>query len=343
MGGLDSRTPQSGAALRVYVVPGRLVKAGRNVISTRIFDQAGDGGIMADTSWHFCLILAGSNEQRSLSGVWRMKIEKALPPRPPEIWASMPQAPLDFYAQFEPSLARASLFNGMIAPLAPYGLKGVLWYQGESNVHEAWQYPEYLRELVEGWRAWWKDDAIAFFVTQLADYLDGKDEPPPKCRSPWSELREAQTSVLCLPHTGLVVTRDVGDAYDIHPRNKQDVGLRLALQALKNLYGKNLAADGPRLRSAGVENGKVVVRFSNFEGGLRARNGGPPLGFVVGDANGAFYPRPARITAPDTVEIDSPQGIESVNVRYAWAAFSPANLENSEGLPAAPFRAELPL
>jgi sialate O-acetylesterase len=230
----------------------------------------------------------------------------------------------------------------MIAPLAPYGLKGVLWYQGESNVHEAGRYPDYLRELVEGWRAWWKDDAIAFYLAQLADYIDGKDEPPPKCHSPWSELREAQTSILRLPHTGLAVTRDVGDAYDIHPRNKQDVGFRLALQALKNLYGLNLIADGPKLESTRTENGKIILKFANCEQGLRTKNGGPLVGFDIGDRKGAFFIGKARITGPDKVEVESPEGIDSTSVRYAWASFSLANLENSAGLPTAPFRAEIP-
>ncbi|MDX6767671.1 MAG: sialate O-acetylesterase [Candidatus Methylacidiphilales bacterium] len=342
IGGLDRRTALAGTTQRVYVVPGKLVRAGKNVLATRIFDHAGGGGMLADSPWHFTLILSSSHEQRFLAGEWRIKVENALPSKPGTIWASMPNAPLDYHAQFEPSMHRASLFNGMIAPLAPYGLRGVLWYQGESNAHEAHLYPGYLRELVEGWRAWWNDENLAFYIAQLADWLQGQDAVLPESRSLWSELREAQTRVLELPRTGLAVTRDLGDAYDIHPRNKQGVGLRLALQALKKTYGINLPADGPTPLSTSFSPGKVTLQFVHTDCGLQTSDGGPLRGFILGDAAGNFYQADARIVGSDRVEVSSSHVPTPTAVRYAWLSYSDANLENAAGLPAGPFRSDAP-
>lgn len=338
VGGLGPETALTASVQRTYLVPGRLVRPGRNVLAVRVFDHAGGGGIAADTSAQFCLILPGSGAQLPLAGLWRMRVEAALESRPATVWASMPAPPFAFGAAQEPSLGQGSLFNGMIAPVVPYGLKGVLWYQGESNVHEAAGYAALLQRLHEGWRELW-GGSLAFCVVQLADWMHPSDAQVPPGHSPWAALREAQASVRSWPDAVLAVARDLGDPYDIHPRKKREVGQRLAWQALRRFYGQNVHADGPVPLSWEAVAPALRIRFQ-AKGGLRGHEDGQVYGFLAAGADRRFHPAEARILNGNEIEVTAAAVQEPCAVRYAWEAFSRANLTDEAGLPAAPFRTD---
>ncbi|HEU5077634.1 MAG TPA: sialate O-acetylesterase [Opitutaceae bacterium] len=219
------------------------------------------------------------------------------------------------------------LFNGMVHPLVPFALRGILWYQGESN---AWAATEYRREfpaLITAWRKHFGRDDLPFYWVQLAGYHTSHD---------WPALREAQTMALALPHTGQALAIDVGEAGDIHPRNKQEVGHRLALIARALTYGQKVAFAGPSLRSADREGEGYRLRFKDAEGGLVARGGTVHVLEIAGKDH-VFHPATGRIEG-ETLFVTSPEVKEPVAVRYAWSSMPDANLYNAAGLPAVPFR-----
>ena len=240
--------------------------------------------------------------------------------------------------------APAGLYNAMIAPLIPYGVTGAIWYQGESNAGRAYQYRKLLPAMINNWRRDWGRGDSAFLIVQLANFMATKPEPGD---SEWAELREAQLLTLALPNTGLAVIIDIGDANDIHPKNKQDVGKRLALWALAKTYGKNLVYSGPIYKSMKVDGNKVILEFNHIGGGLVAGGGlpagpmvGEPLkGFAVAGADRKFVWADAQIDG-STVVVSSDKVAEPVAVRYAWADNPVCNLYNKEGLPASPFRTD---
>lgn len=220
------------------------------------------------------------------------------------------------------------LFNAMIAPLIPYGIRGVLWYQGESNANDRYVafYEDQMRLLVEDWRARWGEE-LPFAWVQLANFTA-------RGRTGWPELREAQRRALTLPRTGMVVTIDIGDPNDIHPRNKQDVGRRLAMWAAGTVYGRDVAISGPLPAECVAEGKAVVARFSHADG-LMARGGGV-AGFELAGGDGIWKPAQAVIAAA-TVRISSAGISDPVAVRYGWASNPKGNLCNGAGLPASPF------
>lgn len=227
----------------------------------------------------------------------------------------------------------ASLFNAMVAPLTLYPIRGVIWYQGESNGNrgQGILYRRLFNALIQDWRREWGLGDFPFLFVQLANY--GRVSSA----STWPELREAQSMALGLARTGMAVTIDIGNSTDIHPRNKQDVGLRLALAARAIAYGETgLTYSGPVLRQATWEGSEVRLWFNHTADGLEARDG-PLEGFELAGAGGGFYVGEARI-AGNTVMVSNPAVVAPVEVRYAWAADPAGNLFNSAGLPASPFR-----
>lgn len=243
---------------------------------------------------------------------------------------SFPEKNADGSINFQTALA---LYNGMIHPLIPYGIRGALWYQGESNNGEGMLYHEKMKALIEGWRRVWGDESLAFYYVQLAPFRYGGD--PTSLAGIW----EAQLKTLAIPHTGMAVTVDIGNVTDIHPRNKQDVGKRLALWALAKDYGKEVVYSGPLYKSMKVEGGWARVRFDHAGSGLVSRDGKPLTGFEVAGKDGAFKPARAYIDGPSLVvwadEVKEPSA-----VRFGWNQEAEPNLSNKEGLPASPFRTE---
>ncbi len=230
----------------------------------------------------------------------------------------------------------SGLYNAMIAPLIPYGIGGAIWYQGESNAGRAYQYRKLFPEMIQNWRYDWKQGNFPFLFVQLANFMPVKPEPGD---SAWAELREAQLMTLDLPNTGMAVIIDIGDAEDIHPKNKQDVGKRLALWALARSYGKRLVYSGPLYKSMEIKGNEIILSFKHVGGGLVAGGDGPLKGFAIAGADRKFVWADAKID-DDKVVVGSGEVSEPVAVRYAWADNPVCNLYNKEGLPASPFRTD---
>jgi sialate O-acetylesterase len=229
----------------------------------------------------------------------------------------------------------SGLFSGMIAPVIPYAIRGAAWYQGEANASRAYQYRKLLPALIKGWRASWGEGDFPFLIVQLPNY--GKKENHPT-ESDWAELREAQLMALRLPNTGLAVTIDLGEANDVHPHKKAEVGQRLALSALGTTYGKNIVYSGPLYESMQLEDNRIRLRFKQVGSGLAAREG-ELKGFAVAGTDRVFHWANA-VVDDDTVVVSSSEVPAPVAVRYAWAANPDCNLYNKEGIPASPFRTD---
>jgi sialate O-acetylesterase len=227
----------------------------------------------------------------------------------------------------------AGLYNGMIAPLTPFAIRGVIWYQGESNASEAhaWRYRRLFGAMIEDWRNHWGEGDFPFLFVQLANY---------KSNEWWPVLRESQTATLGLRNTGMAVAIDVGESRDIHPKNKQDVGLRLALAARHIAYQQPIEYSGPLYRQATSEGSQLRVWFTHAEA-LQAKGGGPLTGFTIAGADGTFVAADARLDG-STVVVSNSQVANPVAVRYAWADDPMCNLINQAGLPASPFRSDEP-
>lgn len=245
----------------------------------------------------------------------------------------LPPAPVE--PKFGPNVPTV-LYNGMIHPIQRYAVRGAIWYQGESNAGRAEQYRVVMPTLIADWRKQFDNQDLAFYMVQLAPFM--KKSPQPQ-ESAWAELREAQLlTTLKVPKTGLAVITDVGDEDDIHPQKKEPVGARLALQALRKTYGKDLVADGPIYKSLRIEGNKAIVAFDSVAGGLVAK-GGPLTGFTIAGKDQLFYNAIATIVG-ETVIVTSEKVPEPVAVRYGWANFPVVNLFNQAGLPASPFRTD---
>jgi len=230
----------------------------------------------------------------------------------------------------------AGLYNAMIAPLIPYGIGGAIWYQGESNASRAYQYRKLFGCMIQNWRKDWGQGKFPFLFVQLANFMAVKAEP---ADSAWAELREAQLMTLALPNTGMAVIIDIGEADDIHPKNKQDVGKRLALWALARSYGKELVYSGPIYKSMEIDGEKIILHFDHVGGGLVAGPDEPLKGFAIAGADRKFVWADAKIDG-DSVVVSSDEVSTPVAVRYAWADNPVCNLYNKEGLPASPFRTD---
>ncbi len=244
-----------------------------------------------------------------------------------------------------------TLYNAMIAPIIPYAIKGAIWYQGESNSGQAKQYEALFPVMITDWRTRWGQGDFPFLWVQLANYDPKKESAkgPKQDTGGWPGLQAAQSMTLKLPNTGQAVINDVGDLADIHPKNKYDVGHRLALAARKVAYGEDLVFSGPTYDSITVEGDKIRVKFKNVGGGLATFSGSQSKpasevatelkGFTIAGEDRKFVPATATIDG-DTVLVSSPDVKTPVAVRYAWANWPDANLYNKEKLPASLFRSD---
>jgi sialate O-acetylesterase len=309
---------------RSYKVPNKLLKAGRNTIAIRVLDTGGGGGIYGNPD-QLALVRQGAGPI-PLSGEWRFQVTRPLGETTP------PPQRLDNNPN-----AITVLSNGMIACLEPFAVKGAIWYQGESNAGRAEQYRRLLPTLINDWRGRFAGD-FPFYIVQLANFMDPTNDP---VQSGWAELREAQLhTALSVPRCGIAVITDIGDAKDIHPRNKHDVGRRLALEALAKTYGKQLVHQGPLFKELKIEGAAARLLFDHVGGGLECR-GERLAGFAIAGPDGVFKHADARIDGATVVLTG--QGIDQPTaVRYGWANNPPATLFNKEGLPASPFRSDGP-
>ena len=338
-----SRMPGKGFSC-YFAVPVEHIRAGKNTLAIRIFSPTAPLAVPGRSLW------AGPID---LGGKWFAKIERAFPELAPEIMQSAPQ--LDYR---QPDMLPASLYNAMIHPLVPSAIAGVLWYQGESNAGRAFEYRTALTTLIRGWREKWKRDDLPFYICQVCNNFAKVAQPG---ESAWAELRESQSLALALPHTAQAVTIDLGEAGDLHPRDKKTLGHRLFLIAQSEHYGQHVAYSGPVFGSMRIEDGKARLHFHPSEGGLVAtklRETYPvktltgesaPLvrnsphseleGFAICGEDRKWDWANARIEG-ENVLVWSDQVKHPVAVRYGWAENPTCNLSNGAGLPASPFRTD---
>ncbi len=320
--------------LRNYDIPAALVKGGRAVITTRVFDLTGAGGFVGNPSnrGHDLALYQKADPKQllDLNGAWqyRLSAPRVGTPAFPTDWRAIPNAP-------------STITNGMIAPLSPFSMRGVIWYQGENNAANAVAYRTLFPALIRDWRAQWnaKEDGsnFPFYFVQLANYFPRVLEP---VQSGWAELREAQTMTLSTPGTGMALAIDIGEANDIHPTNKQTVGKRLALVALAKTYGEALEYSGPMFEKMEIQGKEIRLRFSHANG-LKTADGAAPISFAISGADGKWFDANARIDGESIVtwSDDVPNPIA---IRYAWKNNPAVNLVNGVGLPAVSFRSDEP-
>ena len=322
VGGLYRRGLQ-----RDYRVPAALLKPGQNIIAIRALSFSGNGGLVDDAS-HFHIEPANDPTPKplSLAGPWLYRIAPQVPAGDPS------PVPIDGDAG-----QVTSLYNGMIAPLLPVALKGVIWYQGEANAGNGRFYQTQLPTLIKDWRVRFGVGDFPFLIVQLANL-----GPPPAQpgESGWAELREAQQlTTERVPNTGLAVAIDIGDPNNIHPANKQEVGRRLALAAEAIAYGRKVAYSGPIYQSMKIEGSAIRLRFKHGDGGLVIKGGDKLQGFAIAGADRHFVWADAKVDGISIV-VSSPTVPAPTMVRYAWADDPVCNLYNQAGLPASPFRTD---
>jgi sialate O-acetylesterase len=328
-----------------FPLPKGGIKVGRNTIAVRIYSPGRPSGLSFDPTQ----FKAGPV---TLAGDWLAKAEFTLPPLPASVLATIPQPPAR-----PPEMPAGGLFNGMIHPLIPTALSGVIWYQGESNAGRAYEYRIAFPMLIQDWRDQWQPD-LPFYFCQLPSY---RPKTPTPGESEWAELRESQSQALKLPNTEQAILIDLGESDDIHPRNKLDVGQRLARIALAKQYGNPLVFHGPTYESMSIERANVRIKFANVDRGLVARplpatydvstklgqtaplNRNTPTsdlqGFSICGEDHHWVWADARIDG-DTVVVWSSQIAHPIAVRYAWADNPTCNLTNGAGIPASPFRTD---
>ena len=310
--------------VRRYHVPGKLLKATGNLIAVRVLGSAGFLG----TADQLKLVEAGNTPAApalSLVGPWRYRESVALKKatRVPSLRSGNPSIP-------------TALFNGAIAPLVPFAIKGALWYQGESNANNFNKYRQSLPALIKDWRARFGVGDFPFLIVQLPGFGDTHAEP---AFSQWSQFREVQAAVArTVSNCGLAVTIDLGEAKNVHPHNKQEVARRLGLVAQTLVYGAKLESSGPVFNAIQVEGGAARLRFEHAAG-LAARPGEQLQGFAIAGADKHFVWAEAMIENGEVV-VHSPKVQNPVAIRYAWDDTPAANLMNNAGLPAAPFRTD---
>ena len=308
---------------RRYTVPADTVIVGTNVIAIKVTDNTGAGGIYGKPDQLKIYPAQQPENSLSLAGDWKYFIAVDL-----KDVAPIPRSSVIVKNQNTPTL----LYNAMVAPIIPYGIKGVIWYQGESNATRAYQYRQLFPTMITNWRTDWAQGDFPFYFTQIAPFQYGVEDMCP-------ELQEAQLMTLSLAKTCMAVTTDIGNIRDIHPRNKQMVGRRLARWALAKDYGqKDLVYSGPLYRSMQKEGAKVRIQFDHTGSGLMAL-GGDLKHFTIAGADKKFVEAAAEID-DNTVLVYSEQITDPVAVRYAWSNTAVGNLYNFDGLPASPFRTD---
>ncbi len=327
VGHTDGATPEYWSVPRVYTVPAAVLRPGRNVLAVRVWDHAGEGGFAGAPAEMFA---ESGGAKFPLAGEWLYRVERALEPMHVD-WGSQPPVPASLGSPNSPTV----LWNAMIAPLLRFPVRGAIWYQGEANAGRAYQYRTLFPAMIRAWREAWADPELAFLFVQLASFMQPAPLPG---ESEWAELREAQAMALALPRTGMATAIDIGEADDIHPKNKTDVGLRLALAARRAVYGENVVASGPTFTDS-VLDGRAIRVSLKDAAGLTTRDGAAPRGFAIAGRDRKWRPATAAIVG-EAVLVSSPEVAAPVAVRYGWADNPPVNLVNGAGLPAVPFRTD---
>ncbi|MCU7550147.1 sialate O-acetylesterase [Chitinophagaceae bacterium LB-8] len=308
---------------RRYLLPAGVLKPGKNIFTIRVINQSGKGGFVPDKP--YCLV--AGRDTLDLKGYWEYKVG--------DVFIPQNNVVTGLSVQNQPT----ALFNAMVAPVVGYNIKGMLWYQGESNAGKPEEYAKLLPALIRDWRQKWNQGDLPFLYVQLPNFMEVAYSPT---ESNWALMREAQLKALSVPNTAMAVAIDLGEWNDIHPDNKKDVGLRLALSAQKLAYGgKDIVASGPLYQSSKVEEGKIVITFNNAGSGLISNDGEELSEFAIAGTDGKFVWAKAKIEGYKVIvwneSIPDPK-----YVRYAWADNPDhPNLYNKEGLPASPFRTDV--
>ena len=304
---------------RRYNIPNEILKEGKNIIVVRVINNRGRGGFAKDKPYE----LVAGKEKIGLKGEWQYKLGAKMEPLRGQT-----------FIRWKPM----GLYNAMISPLLNYQIKGVIWYQGESNAGRPFEYRELFPALIKDWRKNWNQGDFPFLFVQLPNFMETKPQPS---ESNWALLREAQLKTLSVSNTAMAVAIDIGEWNDIHPLNKKDVGKRLALAAQKIAYGdKEIVHSGPLYESMTVEGNKIVVTFTNIGSGLIVKGEDELKSFAICGANKKYVWANAEIQG-NKVVVWSDEISEPVAIRYAWADNPKgANLYNREGLPASPFRTD---
>lgn len=308
--------------LSQYVVPKNILRNGKNIISMFILDNYGVGGL-----WDKYDPIELSNnhgEKISLAGEWFYKTSVNLD----TITYKSPKRPLI-------SRYPIVLYHGMISPIIPFGMCGIIWYQGESNSRNVFEYRKLFKEMITDWREKWDNDFTFLFV-QLANYKKHKEKPSDDT---CAEIRESQSKALELDNTGMATAIDIGDAADVHPKNKQEVGRRLALLALAKDYDQNIIYSGSQYKSQKIYNDTVYISFNYVGEGLKSNDGKSIREYTVSGKDKIFYNASAKIT-DKRIAIWSKDVKNPVAVRYTWQSNPNVNLYNSANLPAYPFRTD---
>lgn len=305
---------------RTYTIPAKLVKAGKAVLAVRVSDFGGEGGIHGKAEE---LYVEADGKRICLAGDWKYRIGLSLKGFPPA-----PVSPI------QSSSYPTVLFNAMVKPWTAFPIKGVIWYQGEANVGRPEQYGDLFPALITDWRRQWRSD-FPFYFVQLANFMESKEIQPD---SEWAALREAQTKALKLDQVGMAVTIDIGLADDIHPKNKQEVGRRLALVALAGSYGKNVSGSAPVFRNYRIKGDKMELDFGQKQDGFQIK-GTTLNGFTIAGPDRVFYPAEAMVQNGKII-VFSPEVSIPLAARYGWADNPDCNLYGENGLPVAPFRTD---
>ena len=320
-GAIIGKTPDIWGKYRSYTIPEGILKEGNNTITLRVENYGGDGGFNSKVS---DFSLKTSIRLIAIAGSWNYKIGYKLTTfdRPEK--------------EISPNTLPTLMYNNMVNPLINLSIKGVIWYQGESNWNRAYQYRELFPRMINDWRAKFSQGDFPFLYVQLANHHDKLGQPS---ASYWAEVREAQDMTLRLKNTGMIAAIDLGDAGNIHPKNKQEVGRRLALAAYKTAYKTPVNAYGPRYQSSEIKDGHILIHFSSTASGLLAK--GAPASFQIAGADQKFVWAKAEIINKNTIKVYSADVKKPVAVRYAWEDNpSDANVYNSINLPAFPFRTD---
>ena len=305
---------------RTYTIPAKLVKAGKAVLAVRVSDFGGEGGIHGKAEE---LYVEADGKRISLAGDWKYRIGLSLKGFPPT-----PVSPI------QSSSYPTVLFNAMVKPWTAFPIKGVIWYQGEANVGRSEQYGDLFPALITDWRRQWRSN-FPFYFVQLANFMESKKIQP---NSEWAALREAQTKALKLDQVGMAVTIDIGLADDIHPKNKQEVGRRLALLALAGSYGKNVSSSAPVFQNYIIKGDKMELDFGQKQDGFKIKDT-TLKGFTIAGPDRVFYSAEAMVQNGKII-VSSPKVSVPLAARYGWADNPDCNLYGENGLPVAPFRTD---
>ena len=313
---------------RRYTVPENLLKAGKNTFVIKVTNESGKGGFVSDKP--YCIFT--EKDTVDLKGYWNYKVGDVFKPYDFSMFKNNNDK--EPVRRINPQNEPTSLYNAMVAPFKQVSLKGILWYQGESNSGQPEKYESYLNALVSGWRQVFNQPELPFIFAQLPNFMDVSYLPT---ESNWAEFREAQLKALSIPNTAMTVNIDLGEWNDIHPENKKDVGERMALAGLKLAYNQDLVYSGPLFKDYEIKGNKIIISFNHVGSGLINNDGETLSEFAIAGEDKKFVWAQAKIEGDKLIvwsdTIENPK-----YVRYAWADNPDnPNLYNKEGLPASPF------